>query len=281
MSSISHTPLQLIVPTKWAYDPPVTEQKPWERAAETKRRRTRASLIAAADALARRDGVNVRAEDVATEAGVSVATFYNVFPTRGAMFTQTFNEVVSEPHRAAVQSILERTGAPGEKSTSYNEERARLTDLLEALEALLTDRRELVRGALMARISEPPPPSSYNDWLTEGETGADPVRDIACRILYVVPFAEWTAPEGKVDSRRMIAAFTALEQAALLVLDTVANGQRYPLVDTVADVLLGVFEVENTIFDRPKGERRGMNPREREAVAALKQATEDLLNDEA
>jgi len=65
----------------------MTEQSPRERAAETKRRRTRDNLILSADALTQRDGLNVRAEDVAQQAGVSVATFYNVFPTRGAMFT--------------------------------------------------------------------------------------------------------------------------------------------------------------------------------------------------
>jgi AcrR family transcriptional regulator len=61
------------------------------RAARTKRTRTRAALIAAADAaFSTRGWAATRVEDIAAEAGVSAATAYNHFPTKhvliGVMF---------------------------------------------------------------------------------------------------------------------------------------------------------------------------------------------------
>lgn len=70
---------------------------PRVRAGETKRRRTRARLIAAASEVIREDGVAVRMERVAERAGVSLATLYNFFPGRGEMFRQVCWDTVVEP----------------------------------------------------------------------------------------------------------------------------------------------------------------------------------------
>lgn len=67
---------------------------PRARAAQTKRIRTRAALIAAADsAFSRRGWAATRIEDIADAAGVSSATAYNHFPTKHALLG-----VVYEPH---------------------------------------------------------------------------------------------------------------------------------------------------------------------------------------
>jgi AcrR family transcriptional regulator len=67
---------------------------PLARAAQTKRIRTRAALIAAADsAFSRRGWAATRIEDIADAAGVSSATAYNHFPTKHALLG-----VVYEPH---------------------------------------------------------------------------------------------------------------------------------------------------------------------------------------
>jgi AcrR family transcriptional regulator len=52
------------------------------RAAATKRERTRAALIGAAVTLFNEQGYQVSMEDIATRAGVSVATAYNYFPSK-------------------------------------------------------------------------------------------------------------------------------------------------------------------------------------------------------
>jgi AcrR family transcriptional regulator len=68
------------------------------RAARTKRTRTRASLLAAADsAFSARSWQATRMEDVAAAAGVSTATAYNHFPTKHSLVGQVF-----APHAAAL-----------------------------------------------------------------------------------------------------------------------------------------------------------------------------------
>ena len=61
------------------------------RAARTKRTRTRAALIAAADsAFSARGWAATRVEDIAAEAGVSPATAYNHFPTKHVLIGVVF-----------------------------------------------------------------------------------------------------------------------------------------------------------------------------------------------
>jgi AcrR family transcriptional regulator len=67
---------------------------PRARAAQTKRIRTRAALIAAADsAFSRRGWAATRMEDIADAAGVSPATAYNHFPTKHSLLGMVY-----EPH---------------------------------------------------------------------------------------------------------------------------------------------------------------------------------------
>jgi len=64
---------------------------PRARAARTKRTRTRAALIAAADsAFSARGWAATRVEDVAADAGVSAATAYNHFPTKHVLIGVVF-----------------------------------------------------------------------------------------------------------------------------------------------------------------------------------------------
>jgi AcrR family transcriptional regulator len=68
------------------------------RAARTKRTRTRAAPIAAADAaFSARGWAATRVEDIAAEAGVSAATAYNHFPTKHVLIG-----VVFAPHVATL-----------------------------------------------------------------------------------------------------------------------------------------------------------------------------------
>jgi AcrR family transcriptional regulator len=79
------------------------------RAARTKRTRTRAALLAAADsAFSARSWPSTRVEDIAAAAGVSTATAYNHFPTKHALIGHVF-----APHAAALLDQAERDVAAG------------------------------------------------------------------------------------------------------------------------------------------------------------------------
>lgn len=82
---------------------------PRARAARTKRIRTRAALIAAADsAFSRRGWAATRIEDIADAAGVSSATAYNHFPTKHALLGAVYEPYVRGHIRQAEQDITER-----------------------------------------------------------------------------------------------------------------------------------------------------------------------------
>jgi AcrR family transcriptional regulator len=77
---------------------------PRARAAQTKRIRTRAALVAAAyTAFSRRGWAATRMEDVADAAGVSPATAYNHFPTKHALLGAVY-----EPHVSTLVEQAER-----------------------------------------------------------------------------------------------------------------------------------------------------------------------------
>jgi AcrR family transcriptional regulator len=79
---------------------------PRARAARTKRIRTRAALIAAADsAFSRRGWAATRVEDIADAAGVSPATAYNHFPTKHALLGAVYEPHVRPLIRQAEQDI--------------------------------------------------------------------------------------------------------------------------------------------------------------------------------
>jgi AcrR family transcriptional regulator len=82
---------------------------PRARAARTKRIRTRAALIAAADsAFSRRGWAATRIEDIADAAGVSPATAYNHFPTKHALLAAVYEPHVRGLIRQAEQDIAAR-----------------------------------------------------------------------------------------------------------------------------------------------------------------------------
>lgn len=73
------------------------ELTPRQRAAETKRRRTRAFILEAATRLFERDGwYPTTVEAIATEAGVGVATVYKHFPNKNVIAGHAFLPVVSD-----------------------------------------------------------------------------------------------------------------------------------------------------------------------------------------
>ncbi len=79
---------------------------PRARAALTKRTRTRAALIAAADsAFSRRGWAATRIEDIADAAGVSPATAYNHFPTKHSLLGAVYEPHVRGLIRQAEQDI--------------------------------------------------------------------------------------------------------------------------------------------------------------------------------
>jgi AcrR family transcriptional regulator len=81
---------------------------PRARAARTKRIRTRAALIAAADsAFSRRGWAATRIEDIADAAGVSPATAYNHFPTKHALLGAVYEPHVRGLIRQAEQDIAD------------------------------------------------------------------------------------------------------------------------------------------------------------------------------
>jgi AcrR family transcriptional regulator len=93
------------------------------RAAYTKRTRTRASLLAAADsAFSGRSWQGTRMEDIAAAAGVSTATAYNHFPTKHSLVAQVF-----APHAATLLHQAERDIA------ARRPIRAALVDQIDAL----------------------------------------------------------------------------------------------------------------------------------------------------
>lgn len=86
-------------------DPPGTAR---ERAARTKRERSRrAVLAAAAELFAAQGWLPTRLEDVARRAGVSTATAYNHFPTKHALISHVYAPLVAPPIERARTLLVE------------------------------------------------------------------------------------------------------------------------------------------------------------------------------
>ena len=76
------------------------------RAARTKRDRTRAALLGAADpAFAARGWARTRVEDIASAAGVSNATAYNHFPSKHALIGHVYAPLVQTLRTQAYRDI--------------------------------------------------------------------------------------------------------------------------------------------------------------------------------
>ncbi len=129
------------------------------RAARTKRDRTRAALLSAADpAFAARGWARTRVEDIATAAGVSNATAYNHFPTKHVLIGHVYAPLLESLRTQAYRDLA--TGRPIVPA---------LTDHLRALVRTTFRNRGLTVAltAAMAdyavRVGGPADPGDEND----------------------------------------------------------------------------------------------------------------------
>ena len=132
---------------------------PRTRAAETKRVRTRAALIAAADsAFGSRSWAATRVEDIAAAAGVSAATAYNHFPSKHPLVAAVF-----EPHVRALVRQAEADLAAGRSVVDA------LTDQVRGLSRLSWHHRGLTAAFTAAvfdytiRTGQVPDPADTAD----------------------------------------------------------------------------------------------------------------------
>jgi AcrR family transcriptional regulator len=144
------------------------------RAARTKRDRTRAALLGAADpAFAARGWARTRVEDIASAAGVSNATAYNHFPSKHALIGHVYAPLVQTLRTQAYRDIA--TGRPVVPA---------LIDHLRALVRVAWRNRGLT-AALSAGVAEyavkvgrPADPHDEND-----PRVLAPVADVAIELI--------------------------------------------------------------------------------------------------
>jgi AcrR family transcriptional regulator len=144
------------------------------RAARTKRDRTRAALLGAADAaFAARGWARTRVEDIASAAGVSNATAYNHFPSKHALIGHVYAPLVQTVRTQAYRDIA--TGRPAVPA---------LVDHLRALVRIAWRNRGLT-AALYAgivdytvKVGKPPDPHDEND-----PRVLAPVADVAIDLI--------------------------------------------------------------------------------------------------
>lgn len=122
---------------------------PAARTAETKKRRTRAKLIQAADEVMSSKGAqDARVEDIAKAAGVSAATFYNTFPSKGAVVLALVEDTIMSELDRLVDQLTNTTMTRDGRVTAY----------MVKLETLIRPRSEVIRALILARMTEPVPP---------------------------------------------------------------------------------------------------------------------------
>jgi AcrR family transcriptional regulator len=129
------------------------------RAARTKRDRTRAALLGAADpAFAARGWARTRVEDIASAAGVSSATAYNHFPTKHVLIAHVYAPLLRSLRTQAYRDIT--AGRPSVPA---------LTDHLRALVRISWRHRGLTAALAAAiadyavKVGRPPDPHDEND----------------------------------------------------------------------------------------------------------------------
>ncbi len=118
---------------------------PRQRSAETKRRRSRQAIVDAGRFLLKEDGPSMRVEDVASEAGLSVPTFYSYFNTKADLVASIFYEDVLEPVRDVTFRL-----------TSDEEVPQQLELVTRVLGQAVHKHYNLVRAALAARYEDAP-----------------------------------------------------------------------------------------------------------------------------
>jgi AcrR family transcriptional regulator len=183
---------------------------PRVRAAATKRERTVKALVRSAEDAIMREGVGVKAEDIADGAGVSTATFYNVFPSRPVLLTVVYEFSITQASiaRAAVEFP---DGAP-----PRDQVRLRLEEI--------TKRPPIVRGMLLARLE------SHATRRANQVTDliGDPVEDLASDLVIVM---------FPADSDADRAGMPVANALVLGLMDDVVRGSQPKL-----DVWLEVFK---------------------------------------
>jgi AcrR family transcriptional regulator len=170
---------------------------------------------------------------------VSTATFYNFFPSRGAMFTEVFRELV-------LGSLEEEPLVYAAVDAGHFDTCKGIESYLRALYAASADRTHLIRGALQHRLETPPPVVSWVRWL-EGYSGGDIALEIAHDILTLLFLAFGEDPDP------FIAVAFAAQALALYVLDLLSVGtEQEPslLAEIVTRVLLSAMPGGGS-FDRP------------------------------
>ena len=120
---------------------------PRARSAETKKLRTQSKLTAAAKTVIKQRGVTLRVEDVAKEAGVSIATLYNFYPNKGFMFAEVYGELIAKPLQEKVRQFITTREQPPPDARELM-----VTELVK----LITDNAALVSGMLIDRLERKP-----------------------------------------------------------------------------------------------------------------------------
>ncbi len=193
------------------------------RAARTKRDRTRAALLGAADpAFAARGWARTRVEDIASAAGVSNATAYNHFPSKHALIGHVYAPLVQTLRTQAYRDIA--TGRPVVPA---------LIDHLRALVRIAWRHRGLT-AALSAGIAE---------YAVKVGRAADPRDENDPRVL--APVADVTIELIARGQRSgELRSWPAAEEIGAMVIDLLlirAVGRPHDPPENTAELMLTVL----------------------------------------
>ncbi|SEP29523.1 transcriptional regulator, TetR family [Trujillonella endophytica] len=221
---------------------PTSALSPRERAAQTKRARTRERLWEAIQGCF--DNVTdrpVSVEEIAREAGISLATLYNLFPTQGRLYHQILHDLVFDVMEKAEQR--------------YQEQPEPMRAALEHFVELTYHRNWLVRSALTnsyGPLGKDNPNYTHFDGLNDGD--AEPRRKVDRKAPIVSSPAMWTymALFGAADPHHIggaqfreqnPATFTMIEMMASYLVHLVATFD-VPDVDQLMQLYKAAVEVD-------------------------------------
>ena len=202
-------------------EPPVTSASPADaraRAGQTKRLRTRRALLDAARAAFTSTGWSgTRLEDVARQAGVSVASTYNHFPTKHGLVASVFAPVL-DPRLERARELLDA----GHPVPAVLQRHVRdLAELVRA-EAPLTHAFTAAVSEYTAKVGGPPDPGDQDDpriiapfaamvieLVARGQAGGDfrpypPAHDIAGQAVNLLLLRGYTRTEAPAAGAEVI-----------------------------------------------------------------------------
>jgi AcrR family transcriptional regulator len=94
----------------------MTELSPAQRSGITRRNNSRNAFLEAAEAVfADSDYLSVRVEHVASHAGVSAPTFYNIFPRKSAWAAAVLDQRVNQALDKRTSTAMQAAGAPRDR----------------------------------------------------------------------------------------------------------------------------------------------------------------------